>query len=204
MSRLARFTQKLFGSTAGIDQIAEFGSLAASTPATYSGSTITPAIIQALGNYLEGWFGATLGENSQTIEDLNALCYLFSYQLAEIFQAGIAEWDAGTTYYIGSLVQSGSGVIYNSLTNTNLNNAITDGTHWGAPLFPGAAIPNTLPYAAGFTAQANESLMWPNLAIGTSQTVVVPSTASLIGITKIVVSGTGLLQATGTGTIRVI
>jgi hypothetical protein len=130
MARLTRYTQKLFGSTAGTDEMAEFGSLAASTPARYTGATITPDIIQTLSNYLVGWFGAVIGENSPAIEDMNSLCYLFSYQLAYLMQLGIPEWIATTTYYTGSFVSDGAGNIYSSITNSNTNNALSDTTKW--------------------------------------------------------------------------
>jgi hypothetical protein len=130
MSRLQRYTQKIFGSIAGSSQLAQFGSLAAGTPNTYSSSTITPTIIQSLSNYLTGWFGAVLGSNNPTIEDMNALCYLFAYQLSYLMQTGIAEWDAGTTYYKGNRVIGPNALIYTSLIDTNLNQAVTVISAW--------------------------------------------------------------------------
>jgi hypothetical protein len=126
MSRLSRFTQLIFGSTAGADQIAQFGSLAAGSP-VYTTALNT---IQALGNYATGWFAGILGSNSPAIEDMNSLFYLITSQLAYLFQLGVPEWDAGTTYYVGSLVQNGGGNIYVSLTNGNLNNALSVTSAW--------------------------------------------------------------------------
>jgi hypothetical protein len=130
MAKLSRYTQKIFGSSAGSNQLGEYGSFAAGSPARYSGSTITPAIIQTLSNYLTGWFGAVVGNNSPTIEDMNALCYLFAYQLAYVFQAGVPEWDSGTTYYIGSIVNDSVGNLYISLTNSNTGNALSSTANW--------------------------------------------------------------------------
>jgi hypothetical protein len=129
MGKLARYTQLLFGSSASNNQISEFGSLAAGSPQRYSGSTITPAIIQTLTNYVQGWFAAAIGPNSPAIEDMNALCYLYAYQLAYLMQEGIAEYDSGTTYYTGSLCSS-AGEIYVSLVDNNLNTALISGAHW--------------------------------------------------------------------------
>lgn len=126
MAKITRKIAKIFGSSAGVNQIGTFGSLAAGSPAY----TTDPTVIQSLANYLTGWFGAVVGGNSPAIEDMNALCYLFAYQIAYVMQEGVPEWDATTTYYIGSLVNNGSGVIYVSLTDTNLNNALTDATKW--------------------------------------------------------------------------
>ena len=128
MAKLTRTTQLVFGSSPGIDQIGVFGSFAAGSP-TFTNS---PATIQSLANYLEGWFSAVDGENSPCIEDMNGLCFLYAYQLAYIMQAGIPEWDAGTTYYLGSLVNdpAGTGTIYISQANANLNNALTNTSFW--------------------------------------------------------------------------
>lgn len=202
MSRLTRYTQQIFGSTAGLNQMAEFGSLAASDPQLYSGSTITPAIIQTLSNYLSGWFGAVMGGNSPAIEDMNSLCYLFAYQLAYILQAGVPEWDSGTTYYTGDLVQS-SGILYVSLSDTNLNNNPTsDTTHWFTPVQNGCLTPNTIPNS--MTLPANQTLQWPNATIGSGVTVTVPSNAYMNSLNKIVLNGTGNLTISGTGVVRII
>jgi hypothetical protein len=126
MSKILRKAAKIFGSTSGFQEIAEFGSLAAASPLF----TTDPDVIQSLSNYLEGWFSAVLGGNSPAIEDMNALCYLYAYQIAYIMQAGTAEWNAGTTYYTGSFAQV-SGVIYMSRVDTNLNNPPAgDNTNW--------------------------------------------------------------------------
>lgn len=119
----------IFASNAGANQLEQFGSLAAGSPVYVTPDAAAIPIIQALSNYLEGWFGGVVGSNLPAIEDMNAMFYLFAYQLAYNFQAGIAEWDAGTTYYQNSLVTSGSD-IYRSLTDTNLNNPVTDATNW--------------------------------------------------------------------------
>jgi hypothetical protein len=129
MSRLARYTQLLFGTGAGTNQMAEFGSKQNGTPARYSGSTITPSIVQGLANYLDGWFAAIIGVSSPTIEDMNALCFLFAYQLAYIMQEGIPEYDSGTTYFTGSLCSSG-GQIYVSLVDNNIGNALLAFNFW--------------------------------------------------------------------------
>ncbi len=127
MAKIARKNQKQFGSTAGVNQIGIFGSFAAGSPAY----TTDPETVQSLSNYLDGWFSGVLGDNSPAMEDMNALFFLAMYQLAYLFQAGVPEWNALTTYYIGSLVNV-AGVEYVSLTDANLNNATTDQTNWAA------------------------------------------------------------------------
>lgn len=186
MSKIIRATQQIFASGAGLDQIGQFGSLAAGSP-TF---TTDPDTIQALSNYLTGWFGGVVGDNSPAIEDMNAICYLYAYQLAYILQSGVAEWDSATTYYIGSMVQSSSS-IYVSIIDTNLNNAVTDATKWkvlsanpfttlGDTLYSAAnGVPTRL---AGFTSAARAVLAqtgtgsgsaapsWLSLPSGTSST----------------------------------
>lgn len=98
MAKITRATQKVFGENAGLNEIGVFGSLAAGSPAYAT----TPAQVQSLSNYLQGWFGAVLGSNSPAIEDMNAVHFLFARQLAYLMQTGVPEYDAATTYYIGS------------------------------------------------------------------------------------------------------
>lgn len=125
MSKITRKTAVVFGASAGFQQIAEFGSFAASTPAF----STDPAVIQSLSQWLEGWFGAVVGNNSPAIEDMNAFCYVAAYQLAYVMQAGIPEYDSGTTYYTGSFVNS-SGNIYVSLQDNNVGHPISNTTYW--------------------------------------------------------------------------
>ena len=119
MAKITRKLMKIFGSGAGNQQRGVFGSLAAGAVA-YSTDVET---IQSLGEWTEGWFAAILGGNSPAIEDMNSMSYVYAYQLAYLMQQGIAEWNAETTYYIGSLVSDTSGNIYRSIADDNLNNA---------------------------------------------------------------------------------
>lgn len=192
MSKIARNTQQIFGSTAGFQQIAQFGSLAAGTP-TFTTSIPT---IQALSNYLTGWFSAVVGQNSPAIEDMNSLFYLITTQLAYAFQAGVAEWDSGTTYYTGSLIQSG-GILYVSLTDSNLNHAVTDTTNWATPTQNGTVTPLTI--ASNVTVPASSTQSWPSPTIAVGVTVTVPSTSRWVSENAIVVSGTLAVS----GTVRV-
>lgn len=186
MARLSRVTQSIFGSNAGFDQIAQFGSLAAEAPVF----TTNIATIQALSEYLVGWFGAVIGNYSPAIEDMNALFYLITTQMAYSFQEGVPEWDAGTTYYTGSLVQS-SGVMYVSLTDSNLNNAVTSTTNWATPTQNGTVTP--LSIASNVTVPASSTMSWPDPTIQTGITVSVPSGSRF--------SSEGTIKVLGTFTV---
>jgi hypothetical protein len=134
MSQLARKLQKIFGGLlAANGNIAEFGSLKAGVV----GYSLDPDDIQTAA-YLNGWADAVINNDAPPLEDMNALFYLLSYQLAYIFQAGIPEWDATTTYYPGSVVMDTSAgatgtQVYLAITNAspNLNQKPHDApTYW--------------------------------------------------------------------------
>ncbi len=126
MAKITRKSALVFGSTSSASQIAKFGSFAAGSP-VYS---TDPAVIQALGSWLSGWFTAVSASNSPTIEDMNAVCYVMAYQIAYALQTGVAEYDAGTTYYKGSVANDGTGNIYVSITDTNLNQGLASTANW--------------------------------------------------------------------------
>jgi hypothetical protein len=105
--KLSRVTQYIFGSSAGSDEISQFGSLAAGSPEF----TTNLATIQSLSQYLEGWFAGVISGNSPAIEDMNALFYLTTTQLSYLFQEGIPEYDSNTVYYQYSVCQT-SGTLY--------------------------------------------------------------------------------------------
>lgn len=126
MAKITRIFQNIFASTAGAGQIGEFGSLAAGTPVT----TTSAAVAQSLNNWKGGWFDAILGGNSPAIEDMNAVHFVTTYQLAYLMQAGIAEWQTDTVYYQYSLVNY-LGNVFMSKVDTNTGNTPgADATKW--------------------------------------------------------------------------
>lgn len=193
MSKLTRYTQQLFGSTAGTNQMAEFGSFANGTPARYTGAAITPAIIQTLSNFLSGWNAAVVGNNSPCIEDMNSLCYLFAYQLSYILQEGIAEYDAGTTYFTNSIVMSGS-VLYTSLQDNNTGNSVSASNNaWWAPFGNGGFFqPDTSQNS--ITTVSGKSLFVPFLTVSTGDTYTVNSGGRLISVDSLTVNGTVIVN----------
>lgn len=130
MSNLSRVVQKIFGGAlAAPSNIARFGSLKDGSPA-YS---LDPALIQT-DAWLQAWGGALInapgGLASPALQDMNAVFYVLSRQLAYVFQKGVPEWSADETYYIGSWARNSAGVMYISKTDGNLNNALTDTNNW--------------------------------------------------------------------------
>ena len=131
MGKLAKVDQKIFGSSGGTTEFGQFGSDAAGAALT----TKDLATIQALSQYLEGWYSATASASEPPrIEDMNSLFLMITTQLRYIFQTGIVEWDTNQDYYIGSQVQV-AGVRYVSNTGTDGspnqgNNPTTDIVNW--------------------------------------------------------------------------
>ena len=129
MAKLVRSTQKIFAESANNNGV--FGSLQAGNK-QYSNDIAT---IQSLGAYNQGWNAATISsEKLPPLEEFQSLQYMMTSQLAYIFQQGVPEWDAGTTYYQGSMVKvigsNGDYALYASLTNDNTGNQVTDGVNW--------------------------------------------------------------------------
>lgn len=128
MAAITRATQKIFAGSAS--NIGVFGSAEAGT-FVLSTSLST---LQGLTAYVDGWSDAVIsGQRLPCLEEMNALHYIETTQLAYLFQEGIAEWDAGTTYYKTSIVKSTTTAqLYVSLTDNNLNNAVSSATNWQA------------------------------------------------------------------------
>ena len=130
MTKITRKDQQIFASTAGDEAIAKFGSLAAGSP----GFSTDPDEIQT-DEYKGGWESAVIGQASPAMEDRNALDYLYSRQLGYLYQQGIPEYSATTTFYKGSVVSyfdAGEETLqlYYSLVDDNTGNSLEDDTKW--------------------------------------------------------------------------
>ena len=127
MDKIVVKNQRIFaGSSGATGNISQFGSYKA-------GATIYSEDISTLQNlsaWTTGMTGACSATNVPTIQDLNALFYVLTRQLAYLMQSGIPEWKATITYYIGSIVSNCAGDIYISVIDDNLNQALTDSTKW--------------------------------------------------------------------------
>lgn len=132
MANLSRKTAKIFGETAtttGNDpEIGQFGSAKAGT---YVGTNDIDTI-QALPAWSNGWVDAvTPTQQFPPLPEMTGVHKVLSYQNAYLLQKGIAEWDAGTTYYIGDLAKGfGEGKIYVSKVDGNINHELSDSDYW--------------------------------------------------------------------------
>ena len=131
MARITRQTQVIFGS-AGLVGTAGFGGAASGNPATQLANTLAISTIMATSYYTNGWLAATLGATKfPAVEDMNAVEFVNTTQLAYLYQQGLPEYDAGTTYYTNNIcMKAGTFQLYGSLTNNNIGNALSDPTNW--------------------------------------------------------------------------
>lgn len=130
MATLSRKAQKIFGgSLAAPSNIAVYGSLKAGSP-SYSldpDAIQTPAWLQAFNDAL---INAPGGNASPAKQDLAAVLYVITRQLAYLLQDGIPEWDATTVYALNSYCKVG-GVQYISKTADNVgHDPTTDTNNW--------------------------------------------------------------------------
>lgn len=151
MAKLTRVTGKVFGGSAPLDEIGQFGSALAGDPT----NTQDVATIQALNAYSEGWGSAVISSlNFPPIEEVTGVLKTISYQGCYLLQEGIPEYDAGTNYSNTSIVKSVNGdelIFYVSKVNDNLGNPLNDTDYWaraildGRASFLGQIVPSTLP-----------------------------------------------------------
>lgn len=100
MAKITRATQKIFAGNAPQNQLTAFGSINAGNP-IYSKDV---AQIMTIA-FQTGWAAAIEEDYAPYRQDANAINYAVTSQLAYLFQEGVPEWDAGTTYYTGSIVK---------------------------------------------------------------------------------------------------
>ncbi len=131
MAKITRVTAVPFGLTGTTDDFETFGSTAAGGT-DYSKD---PAAIQATDAWSEGWRPALIASKAPVLQDMNGMSLVFGRQIAYLLQAGIAEWDNGTTYYVGNLaVNPGTGQVFVSIVDANVGNALptapASNTNW--------------------------------------------------------------------------
>ena len=128
MPRLTRVHQKVFASNASNNGV--FGSLQAGNPQTSN----DVATLQSLAAFENGWDDAIeQGDKLPPLEEFQGIQYGISYQQAYMLQEGIAEWNASTPYYKGSLTKTISGTsfkLYCSLQDNNTGNIVTNTSYW--------------------------------------------------------------------------
>ena len=188
MAKIERKNQKIFaGSVPVTNVVAAFGSLAKGA----AGYTGDPDGIQTT-EYQNGWASALINNYAPCTQDLNALFYLVTRQLAYIFQAGISEWLTTTTYYIGSLVHDADGGIYMSVADDNAGNALTVGTKWTPILSRKITLCGTGLTGDYTVLNTDYLVIWDGIKQGVpEQYVILPTPSSLNAGREIAVKMTG-------------
>jgi hypothetical protein len=124
MAKIPRITAVPFGSSGTTDDFETFGSDATGTP-VYSKD---PTAIQGGPSWASGWRAALIASKAPVLQDMNGKMLVDSNFICYLMQAGIAEYDAGTTYYKDSVVMNSANAgyieIYASLVDTNIGNAL--------------------------------------------------------------------------------
>lgn len=118
MAKLTRKDVKLFAENCKPTLTTEFRTESA------DGSTASfsrdPDVIQN-ANFGQGWVNDDNNLNVKIFtEDLNSVCYVFSYFLKYLYENGIPEWKSTTTYYEHSIARVDN-KLYISLQDNNLN-----------------------------------------------------------------------------------
>ena len=128
---LVRKLLNVFGLAGSDTYFGEFGSKAAGSP-THTKDIETIQDLSAWDNGLQD--ALNVSNRLPFLEDMNSLFHVHSYQTAYMLQEGIPEYDASSTYYIGSIVKkTGTFELYGSLVDSNTGNALpskTTTTYW--------------------------------------------------------------------------
>ena len=125
MAEIERKIQKVFGGNLSPSgNIAVYGSKLAGAVA-YSDNLDT---IQN-SSWLMGLLGAISPNKAPYVQDLNAIFYVFSKQLAYIFQAGVPEWNSQTEYFALKSIVRYNGQVYIAVANST-NQTPTNTSYW--------------------------------------------------------------------------
>lgn len=118
MAKLTRKLKKIFSINSPSD-IGVWGSINTTT-------STDPDVIQSTG-YETGISAAEVSSKKLIPrKDLNGVLYEATYHLAYLYQSGIPEYNATTTYYVDDIVRGDStSFIYKSLVDNNIGNDLT-------------------------------------------------------------------------------
>lgn len=149
-----------------------------------------------------GW-GIVGPSDQPTLQDFNAMGYTLGHLHAYLHQVGVAEWNSGQEYHLGSIANS-SGLLFYSLTNTNTgNDPASNSTNWNpagtgstSVAMSNANVTLTAIQAARpviiitGTLTANVQLIFPAYA---GRWVVINNTAGAFTVTCKTAAGTGVV-----------
>ena len=141
MSKILRKVAKIFGSSAGANQIAEFGSLGRGISDVHNRSGRNPVALELPHGLVRRSGGR------QQSRDRGHERALLPLRLSDRLShpSRVPEYDATTTYYTGSLVNS-AGSLYRSVVDNNTGNSLSNSSYWAlaAGLSPGVGSNGTI------------------------------------------------------------
>lgn len=182
MAKLERKHIKVFAENAQTADIGQFGSGVAGTKV----QTGDIEQIQALDAWQNGWADGVVSNNRYpALQERNGIDKVFSYSLAYLMQAGIPEYNANTTYYIGSYVrQPNTSNIFVSLIDDNIGNLLTNETAWRLL----RSLPSQTGNAGKFLTTDGTNASWSDIISITANT----DLSNLSDIGKVAVSNYGM------------
>lgn len=164
MTKYSRITGKVFGATADATladpEIGQFGSALAGE---YTGKADV-ATIQSKSAWDKGFIGCvTPTTQFPPLPEMTGFGKVLSHQICYLLQQGIAEWDSGTTYYIGNWVSYNSS-IYVAKSDGFSNQLPTNTTYWnkftgGSSRNYGEYVTSSLPLTDNTLHLANGALL---------------------------------------------
>lgn len=158
MPKIIKKSQRVFCADVPANNVvSQYGSLKAGSP-NYSSD---PDIIQDLPAWGNGWSGAVIANSAPALQDLNSLFYVITRQLGYLVQTGVAEWDENTVYYIGSIVNNGSGGLIVSIADDH-SAPISDVTKW-QPYLPSLAWRSNYSYIVGDIVRNSTGALYASL-----------------------------------------
>ena len=137
MAKLPRVTNRRFGADVDVNDIGQFGSVAAGEKT----NTKDVSKIQELAAWLKGWSKATMSANKYpTMQERNGVDYVHAYQIDYILREGISEYDSKTEYNINSIVKgvvNNEMKLFSSLLDENIGQDLTNENAWKELSFGG-------------------------------------------------------------------
>lgn len=159
MPKITKKSQRVFCADVPANNVvSQFGSLKAGSP-NYSSD---PAVIQNLPAWGSGWSGAVVANSAPALQDLNSLFYVITRQLGYLVQTGVSEWDSNTVYYIGSIVNNGTGGLMVSIADDH-SAPISDVTKW-QPFMPSMLWKSSVSYSVGDIVRNSTGALYTSLA----------------------------------------
>ena len=140
MAKLPRVTNRRFGADIDVNDIGQFGSVAAGEKT----NTKDVSKIQELAAWLKGWSKATMSANKYpTMQERNGVDYVHAYQIDYMLKEGVPEYDSKTEYNVNSIVKgvvNNEMKLFSSLLDESVGQDLTNESAWKELSFGGGGL----------------------------------------------------------------